>query len=114
MSAVLPVLVVPNETLWSIEVDQSGAMPKPAAQVNHCSVLMNYHPDYTHTVARELPDRDDEVPNEPFTLTHLEVVTLDGLSDIFSKDKTNPYYALFFGGNRASAAVAELRDMPGL
>jgi len=69
VSLVLPILLVPDETLWRVDYSPNGTRSSDPAQVNRCSFFVgrNY-------IAGEIPRQTD------LTISHLEFLTLSGLA----------------------------------
>lgn len=68
LHAVVPVLVVPDGTLWSIEYTSAGALSEEARPVNHVTFFLGQEYPISAGVARS------------FHLTHLEILTLSELN----------------------------------
>lgn len=66
LAFVLPILVLPDGTLWQTDFNTNGDIVKPPFQTNRCSVFVNA---YYET---------------GFTASHLEIVTLSGLSALLA------------------------------
>lgn len=79
MSAVLPILVVPDGMLWQIQFDQTGAKTRDPEQVRRCSYFVGH--SYQ---CRTWPDAGT------FRVSHLEIVTLSGLN-LLLDDVWNSY-----------------------
>jgi hypothetical protein len=78
-SCVVPVLVVPDGTLWSCEFDAGGNRRTVPTKVERAQLY----------VGREyLIDTNGIGPGEPYTLSHLEVVTLSGFGKLIEQLKT--------------------------
>lgn len=67
--AILPIVVVPDESLWAICYDDNGAVLKLPEQVNSCELL----------VGREITVTRDWMPHQ-FTFSHIHFFTLAGFS----------------------------------
>jgi hypothetical protein len=67
ISLVLPVLIVPDGTLWRVNYDQSGKRIGPPEQANRCSFF----------VGRKIGGL--------VTLSHLEIVTFSGINELLSE-----------------------------
>ena len=72
-SLILPVLVVPDGTLWQVEYDPSGGLETGAAKVDHVSHYID-KPCYVERLGSAPPVR--------FNLSHIEIVTQKGLKDL--------------------------------
>lgn len=71
---VLPVLVVPDRTLWVVDYDSYGEILSTPAQVNSCSYYVNRH--YRATS----PDG-----GRGYTISHLHFVTFSGLREFIDE-----------------------------
>jgi hypothetical protein len=74
LSIVLPLLVVPDGTLWRVIYDRLGARKGDPAQVDRISYFVNR----THSIR-------DVQSNLEYTMSHLEVVTMRGLTEFVGK-----------------------------
>ena len=95
--AVLPILVVPNNTLWQINYKIGGQVDGTPNKVNHVQYYLNQ--EFTIT---EYKTRNYVVPEKRnYTFTHLDIVTLDAiptlLESYFNNDDNEPH---FFGVNQ--------------
>lgn len=66
LSLVLPILVVPNETLWQVVFDDEGSVVSSPKQCDRCQHFLN----------REV--------SAGLTLSHLEIVTFNGLDQLLN------------------------------
>lgn len=80
VTAVVPVIVIPNERLWQIKYDESGLPLGLPEQVDHISYFI-----------------DREYPGEAFLLSHVEVVTESGINKML-ENYVNLNSSSFFGG----------------
>jgi hypothetical protein len=69
-SLVLPIVVVPDGTLWAAEYNSDGTISKDPVQVDTCEFF----------VEREI----GLVPTFKFTITHIQFMTLKGFADLLS------------------------------
>lgn len=69
-SLVLPIVVVPNGTLWTATYDDSGAIPQDPCAVDTCEFFV---------------ERRISVKGHPFALTHVHFATLRGLPTLLSR-----------------------------
>lgn len=82
LSLVLPVLVVPNQTLWQVTYNDEGTVVSPPKQCDRCQHFLN------RRVSGGL------------TLSHLEIVTFNGLKQLLDgivKPGYDPNWAWFPG-----------------
>ena len=83
---VLPVLVVPNDRLWVVHFNADGTPNREPRQVNRCP----YWIDSTFACG-------DRLTSFPYTLSHLEFVTTDGLTelvgDLMAEQNRESYFA---------------------
>jgi hypothetical protein len=69
---IVPVLVVPTDTLWQVNYDTNGLVLKPPATVPHSTYFID------SSWSAELPYYREQIT---YRISHLEIVTFDGLSD---------------------------------
>lgn len=79
LAAVLPVLVVPDGSLWQVDYDENGAIQTQARQVTMSTLFLGV----TWTIAHIRS-------GGPFTLSHLEIISLGALPDRFAQWMTAP------------------------
>lgn len=72
-SAILPMLVIPNETLWIQDYSEEGDQIGIPMQVDHCEFALS------KTIQKDSPWLK-------FTFTHLHVFTIDGLNEFLSTE----------------------------
>jgi len=70
--AIVPVLVVPGGRLWQIEYTESGAVVGSPRSVTRSSLFLNHTWHAMHHLVGDVRYR----------LSHFEIITLDGLSEI--------------------------------
>lgn len=70
---VLPVVVVPDDSLWIVDYDDSGCVCKPPEQVNACELF----------VGREIKVTKEWFPHQ-FTLSHIHFFTIGGFASFLS------------------------------
>lgn len=68
LSAVFPILVVPNKRLWAVSYDENGNRVSDPQMVDHCSCFIDK--DY---------ELNDGIEPTWMSISHLDIVTLDGL-----------------------------------
>lgn len=88
LSLVLPIVVVPNGRLWVVHFDEAGARVSPPAATDRCSFFVD----------RPCPVQDFR----PYTISHLEFVTQDGLAkllEVITAD--SPYGSAAFASRLA-------------
>jgi hypothetical protein len=68
---IVPVLVVPEGMLWQVNYDAAGAITIPPTKVQHSNVFLDSSWEARSPYGDELTYR----------LSHLEIVTFDGLND---------------------------------
>ncbi len=101
LSMVLPVMVVPDDRLWSADFDQDGKLVSGPDRTNRCPYLLN-----------AVATGGDQLRSTSYTISHVEFVTttgLDWLLDQFGGDR-GPNEALFpyrnvFGQTRPSSGL---------
>lgn len=71
--AILPVVVVPDDSLWTVYYDENGAVLKQPELVNTCDLL----------VRREITVTRDWMPHQ-FTFSHIHFFTLTGFNAFVS------------------------------
>lgn len=69
LSAVIPIVVVPNERLWSVEYDDNGNRVSQPKKVNRCSCFIDK--DY---------EMGSKIAWTRMWLSHVEIMTIDGLT----------------------------------
>jgi len=74
VSVVIPILVVPNETLWQVNFKTDGSRACDPFKTDRCSYFVNY--------------TDERMPG--YVITHLEIMTMNGLKafaqSVFAKN----------------------------
>lgn len=68
-TVVLPIVVVPDNTLWTVMYDDTGSIRQEPKAVDKCEFFV---------------DRKLSLDGKSFVLTHVHFVTLKGLSDLLS------------------------------
>jgi len=71
ISLVVPILVVPNGTLWRVDYCEDGARDGDPTQVDRCSFFIGRY-----------YEAGDRMRGASLTISHLEFVTLSGLDDM--------------------------------
>lgn len=76
-SIVLPVLVVPNATLWNVVYDPTGKPTQGPAQTDRCTLFLDkeVNPRILHGAS--------------YRISHLEVVTRNGLCELLAAVRSN-------------------------
>jgi hypothetical protein len=82
----VPVLVVPTELLWQVDYGEDGALLVAPRNVERASLLL----DHTWRVPGIFQDYS-------YRLSHLEIVTLDGLPEVLDRwlSKSGFFLGLF-------------------
>jgi hypothetical protein len=96
--AVLPVVVVPDERLWTVEYDNDGSLEAGPAQTDHCSLFVNhaYNMEFNGPTLR---------------ISHIEFVTLSGLRTLVSdRLKNRSAMEKIFPTEPISAKLRDLRE----
>jgi hypothetical protein len=68
VSLIMPILVVPDDTLWAVNYAADGARTRVPAKVDRCSFFVGR--DYS---------AGDRMRSTKLTISHLELVTVTGL-----------------------------------
>lgn len=71
----MPIVVVPNDSLWVANYSNDGSLSKDPEQVDQCS----YFVDQKLSIPLAL---DYSIPEFPLKLTHIHFVTLKGLAEM--------------------------------
>jgi hypothetical protein len=85
-TVIVPVLVVPSKLLWQVDYGEDGALLVKPRNVERASLLI----DHTWKVLGMFSEY-------PYRLSHLEIVTLDGLPNVLDHwlDKSGFFLGLF-------------------
>jgi hypothetical protein len=83
LTAVLPVVVVPDDVLWRVVYDDSGGVSTDPAQVNECELFVGREIDVGGAKGTPLFHR--------FTFSHVHFFTLKGFSSFLSKMAVNEH-----------------------
>ena len=81
ISLVLPILVVPNGTLWEVDYCENGERNGDPVKVDRCSFF----------VGREY-EAGDRIRGAQLTISHLEFVTLSGLEALTKSIAGNAFF----------------------
>ena len=81
LTFVLPILVVPDDRLWSVKYDSSGARLGKPELVDRISLYVGQ--DWC--IGQEFPEKPSSSDFETYTLSHLEIVTVSQLDNFLSK-----------------------------
>lgn len=79
-TAILPVVVVPDDRLWKVFYDDNGNISADPSHANECDLY----------VGREI-EVGPPVPPQTFTFSHVHFFTLTGFASFLSKMAINPY-----------------------
>ncbi len=100
LSVVIPVLVVPDGTLWSADYDANGTRTMPPRQVSRCSyfIQMSYF-------------GGEKMHGMTYSISHLEFVTLTGLGEMI-EELSGDYSKLesLFPYERIAELLSEPKD----
>jgi len=79
-TVVLPVVVVPDGSLWIVDYDGNGSISNPPLQTNACELF----------VCREIKVTKEWFPHQ-FTLSHIHFFTISGFSSFLSSMAVNDF-----------------------
>lgn len=82
-SLTLPMVVVPDGTLWQVNYKSDGTRQNKPVQTNRCSFFV----DQQYSIG--------DMQNKTFTISHLEFITLTGLENLLINifRQNNPWFA---------------------
>lgn len=82
-TAIVPILVVPDDMLWSVEFDDNGIESSPPRRLNRCPYFIGKQ---NHLQSNTVEGSGSIFS---FIITHLEFVTETGLSDLLTTVATD-------------------------
>ena len=77
-TAVIPILVVPDDMLWSVEFDENGIESSPPRRLNRCPYFIGKKSDLQSNFV------EGSASAFSFIITHLEFVTETGLIELLT------------------------------
>jgi hypothetical protein len=98
-TAILPLVVVPNNTLWSVEYDENGKLLREPIETDECEFF----------VSREItvPAEFAELPESEFHFSHIHFFTLKGFADFLLSLNDLGWLARCFPDRLISEAKSE-------
>lgn len=85
-TALIPILVVPNDRLWMVEYDGKGVRVNPPRTTNRISYWVNKSLSGGQIQA---------IQSHRFSISHVEICTVNGLSDSVKEWESRPVDTLF-------------------
>ena len=96
--SVLPIVVVPDARLWTVEYDNDGELKTAPTQTDHCSLFVNHAYDM-------------EFNGPTLRISHVEFVTLSGLRAlVVDALKNREALGNIFPAEQVASALRQLRD----